>query len=131
MLGLCKQVTSAVSNGIGWEPRNNSSDSNADNSEHQRPNMGHIHQGMADSKHLPDNCVTSTENDVGFSVSHKYLNNNANGAAVHIDIPNHINVPLSNDKIRIPQEKFKTFVGKYLDSYKNKIYFYYYVFIIL
>lgn len=101
-----------MSNSVGWEPRNNSSDSNADNRDHQRPNMGHIHQSMIDSKHLPDNRVTSPENEVGFS--HKYLNNNANGTAVHIDAQNNINVPPSNDKIRIPQEKFKTFVGKYL-----------------
>lgn len=102
-------MTSAVSNGIGWEPRNDSSDTNGDNREHQRPVMGHIHQTLADSKHQLDGGVTSTEDD-GFS---KYLNNNANGTAVHIDIPNNVNPPPSNDKIRIPQEKFKTFVGKY------------------
>lgn len=100
-----------MSNGVGWEPRNNSTDSNADNRDHQRPNMGHIHPAMADGKHLPDNRVTSPENEVGFN--HKYLNNNTNGTAVHIDIPNSTSVPSSNDKIRIPQEKFKTFVGKY------------------
>lgn len=112
MLGLCKQVTTAISNGVGWEPRN---DSNTDNSEHQRPNMGHIHQALVDNKHQSDTGTTPTEDDNGFS--HKYLNNNANGAAVHIDIPNNANVLSSNDKIRIPQEKFKTFVGKYCDTY--------------
>lgn len=112
LLGLCKQVTSAVSNGIGWEPRNGNSDSSTDNREHQQPNMGHIHQAMSDNKHQPDSGVTSTENNDGFS--HKYLNNNANtpfAPAVHIDIPNNVNVSSSNDKIRIPQEKFKTFVA--------------------
>lgn len=108
MLGLCKQVTSAVSNGVGWEPRNGSSDSNADNREHPRPNMGHTHQAIAESK--SDNGVTSTEENDGFSK--KYLNNNPNGSAVHIDMPNNINISPSNDKSRIPQEKFKTFVGK-------------------
>jgi len=106
LLGLCKQVTTAISNGVGWEPRN---DSNTDNCEHQH--MGHIHQALADNKHQPDSETTPIEDDIGFS--HKYLNNNANGAAVHIDIPNNVNVLPSNDKIRIPQEKFKTFVGKY------------------
>lgn len=104
-----------MSNGIGWEPRNGISESNIDNCDHQRPNMGHIHQAMADNKHQPDNGVTSTEDD-GFN--NKYLNNNANAPfapAVHIDVPNNINVSSSNDKIRIPQEKFKTLVGKYLD----------------
>jgi len=101
-------VTTAISNGVGWEPRN---DSNTDSCEHQQPNMGHIHQSLADIKRQPDSGTTPTENDNDFS--HKYLNNNANGAAVHIDIPNNINVLSSNDKIRIPQEKFKTFVGKY------------------
>lgn len=75
---------------------------------------GHAHQAPADNnKNQPDNGVTSTEDDNnGFGP--KYLNNNANvppfAPAVHIDIPN--NVSSSNDKIRIPQEKFKTFVGK-------------------
>lgn len=114
LLGLCKQVTSAVSNGIGWEPRNDNSDLNRDNREHQQPVMGHIHQNLAENKHQLDSGVSSTEND-GFS--HKYLNNNANGTAVHIDIPNNINSSPSNDKIRIPQEKFKTFVGKYQDIF--------------
>lgn len=108
-------MTSAVSNGIGWEPRNDSSVTNGDNREHQRPVMGHIHQTLADNKHQSDNGVTSTE-DGGFN--HKYLNNNANGIAVHIDIPNNVNLPPPNDKIRIPQEKFKTFVGKYQDIFK-------------
>ncbi|XP_026810911.1 phosphatidylcholine:ceramide cholinephosphotransferase 2-like isoform X1 [Rhopalosiphum maidis] len=106
LLGLCKQVTTAISNGVGWEPRN---DSNADNCEHQRPNMGHIHQALVDNKHQSDSGTTPTEDENGFS--HKYLNNNANGATVHIDIPNNANVLSSNDKIRIPQEKFKTFVA--------------------
>lgn len=113
MLGLCKQVTLAVSNGVGWEPRNGNSDSNTSNRDRQQFNMGHIHQAVADNKHQPDGSVTSTEIDVGFS--QKYLNNNgANGAAVHIDIPNNVNVPLSPNEI-IPQEKFKTFVGNYLN----------------
>lgn len=107
MLGLCKQLTSAVSNGVGWEPRNDRNDSNSDNREHQQSNMGHIHPAMADNKHLPD----SAEINVGYSK--KYLNNNgAIGAAVHIDIPSNVNVPLASNE-RIPQEKFKTFVGKY------------------
>lgn len=114
MLGLCKQVTSAVNNGIGWEPRNSNVGSNADNRDNsQQPNIGQIHQATADNKNVPpDSGVTSTavDNDDGFS--HKYLNNNANGA-VHINIPNSVNEASSNDKIRIPQEKFKTFVGKY------------------
>lgn len=103
-------MTSAVSNGAGWEPRNGNNDSNANNREHQRPNVGHIHQAMVDNKYQSDRVTTIEEGD---EFSHKYLNNNANGAAVHIDIPNSINVSSSNDKIRIPQEKFKTFVGKY------------------
>lgn len=103
-------MTSAVSNGVGWEPRNDTNDSNADNHEHQQSNVGHIHQTVADNKHQPDSNVTSTENSVGY----KYLNNNGViGEAVHIDMSNNVNMPLSsNDKIRIPQEKFKTFVGK-------------------
>ncbi|XP_025420930.1 phosphatidylcholine:ceramide cholinephosphotransferase 2-like isoform X2 [Sipha flava] len=108
LLGLCKQVTSAVSNGIGWEPRNDNIDVNGENREHQQPVMGHIHQTLADNKHQLDGGVSSTGND-GFN--HKYLNNNANGTAVHIDMPNNVNPPPSNDKIRIPQEKFKTFVA--------------------
>lgn len=103
-------MTSAVSDGIGWEPRNGSNDSNTDNREHQRPNVGHIHQTIADCK--SDSEVISTEENDGFG--NKYLNNNANGAAVHIDIPNNTNVLPSNNKIRFPQEKFKTFVGKCL-----------------
>lgn len=105
-------MTSAISNGVGWEPRNGTNDSNGENHEHQRPNVGHIHQAVADNKPQSDGDVTSTENGVVFS--HKYHNNNGViGEAVHINIPNNVNTPLSsNDKIRIPQEKFKTFVGK-------------------
>lgn len=113
-MGLCKQVTSAVNNGASWEPRNDNGDSNVDNRDHQRTNMGHIHQAKGDNKHLPNNGVTPIEID---EFSHKYLNNNANGVAVQIDLPNTINVSSSNDNIRIPQEKFKTFVGKYLDIF--------------
>ncbi|VVC37867.1 Hypothetical protein CINCED_3A020211 [Cinara cedri] len=109
LLGLCKQVTSAVSNGAGWEPRNGSGNSNADNHEHQRPNMGHIHQATEDNKHLPSNGVTPTEDN---DFSKKYHNNNANGVAVQIDLANTpLNVSSSSDNIRIPQEKFKTFIA--------------------
>lgn len=110
MLGLCKQLTSAVSNGVGWEPRNNSNNDNSDSREHQQSNMGHTHPATVDNKHLPDSGVTTTEINVEFSK--KYLNNNgANGSAVHIDIPSNVNVPLASNEI-IPQEKFKTLVGK-------------------
>ncbi|CAI6367726.1 unnamed protein product [Macrosiphum euphorbiae] len=87
LLGLCKQVTTAISNGVGWKSRN---DSNTD-------------------KHQPDSGTTPTEDDNGFG--HEYLNHNAEGAAVHVDIPNNVYALPSNDKIRIPQEKFKTFVA--------------------
>ncbi|XP_050532109.1 phosphatidylcholine:ceramide cholinephosphotransferase 2-like isoform X2 [Daktulosphaira vitifoliae] len=112
LLGLCKEGASCVkNNGADWKSINGSSGVHSDSLDnHQRSKTCCTHNDIVEDKQRPDSGIMATEDDEQFSQT--YPNSNAHGTPVYIDMsPSCINISPIKNKIKYPQEKFKTFIA--------------------